>query len=64
MKTAPMRPEELAAIRRKLGWSLEKLGERVGVTKMSIHRYENGKRRIPKAIAEVIRWVVDSRRAA
>jgi transcriptional regulator with XRE-family HTH domain len=50
-----MKPDELRAIRKRLGWTLERLGQRVGVSKGMMSRYENGETRIPKAIAEIIR---------
>lgn len=54
---------EMKRIRDNLGWSRQRMGDRVGKNAATIWRYENGQLEIPKAIAELVK-LLESFKAA
>lgn len=49
-----MTPTELKRIRKELGLTQERLGERLGVTQNTVARWEISRRRIPEPTARLI----------
>ena len=63
---APVRPpvkkeieNVIAKLRRRTGWSQEKLGEKLGKYKSAISEYERGVRDIPKTVALLAQSILD-----
>ena len=42
-----MKPQDMQAWRKRMGWTQEQAGARLGVNRGTVNRYENGKRAIP-----------------
>ncbi len=52
---SPVTPEKLKRIRSALRWTQEKLAAEVGVTRVSVARWETGVRGISEPVARLIR---------
>ena len=56
-KISNMTGDQLRRKREVLDWSQEKLAERLGVTKLTVLRYENGQRDIPIAVELALKQI-------
>jgi len=55
--------EELKAVRMQLGLTQEELGERLGVRKNTVWRWENDQRRVPETVARLVQYLTREARA-
>lgn len=58
-----MTPQELRRIRKNLSLTQEQLAERLGVTRVTIARWETGARRIPELAARLVKRIETEIRA-
>jgi len=59
---ATMKPAELKAARKKLGFSQSQLAEALGVDRVSVARWETGTRRIPPMLRLALKALQMERR--
>jgi transcriptional regulator with XRE-family HTH domain len=52
-----MTGDELKALRIKLGLTQEELGERLGVTRVTVARWEIGLRKVPELAVRLVQYV-------
>jgi transcriptional regulator with XRE-family HTH domain len=57
-----MKAEQLRRLRRKLGWTQEKLAHEVGVARNSVARWERGEMAISEPAARLIQRIADDRK--
>jgi len=57
-----MTPKDLKRIRQKLGLTQEDLAERLGVTRITVGRWETGMRRITEPMARLIKRIAAEER--
>lgn len=52
--------EGLQAVRKELSWSVERMGEELGVSRRSIQNWECGRREMPKTAILLLRYLLSS----
>jgi transcriptional regulator with XRE-family HTH domain len=57
-----MKPEYLRKLRKRLGWTQEKLAHEVGVARNSVARWERGEMAISEPAARLIQRIADDRK--
>jgi transcriptional regulator with XRE-family HTH domain len=58
-----MTGEELRKVRTQLELTQEELGERLGVRKNTVWRWENEQRRVPETVARLVQYLAKEVRA-
>lgn len=57
-----MKPKDLKRIRQKLGLTQKELAERLGVTLVTVGRWEAGMRKISEPVAKLVKMIEADRR--